>query len=608
MTVSRRPAAIAIMATFLLCTPLVHGKEDKAGEQLTALLDDIWEWNVRENPLFATSAGDHRFNDRLPKVSVADSNRRHEQDREFLSRLESIDRENLSPVDQVNYDLIARQFREDIAEFGFESHLIPITHRSGFHVEFPELRREVPLVTTKDYENYIARLRAFDGYAAGHIDLLRAGIAADKTLPDAILGGWEPTVETHIVDEPEQSLLYEPFKDFPTTVPESDRERLRGEAREAIRDGVAAGYRRFRDFMRDEYVPRARGSISASALPDGRDFYRHRVRRFTTLDPTPDEVHQRGLSEVKRIRGEMDEIIRRVKFDGDFSEFVEHLRTEPRFYANTPEELMQEASFILKRIDGELPSLFGRLPRMPYGLRPVPDYIAPRTTAAYYQRPTGDGTRAGFFYLNTYNLKGRPLFALEALALHEAVPGHHLQLAIQQELEDLPKFRRFSDCTAFIEGWALYAERLGRETGFYKDPYSDFGRLSMEMWRACRLVVDTGIHWLDWSRPKAIEFMQANSAQSLHNIEAEVDRYIGWPGQALAYKIGELKIRELRELAEKELGERFDVRTFHDAVLGGGAVPLDTLEKSVKAWIAEQQSNGKNAGPILSKVPSMTGG
>jgi uncharacterized protein (DUF885 family) len=503
--------------------------------------------------------------------------------------LEAIDGGELSSADRVNHGLLARQLREDIAEYEFQSHLTPITHRSGFHVEFPELRREVPLVTTKDFENYIARLRAFDEFAAGHIELLRAGIKAEKTLPAEIMGGWEPTAETHIVDDPERSLLFEPLQKLPASVPESEHQRLRDAARTAISEGVVPGYRRFREFMRDEYVPAARGSISASALPDGRDFYRFRVRRFTTLDITPEEVHQLGLSEVKRIRGEMDEIIRKVKFDGDFAAFVEYLRTEPKFYAETPDGLMQEAAAILKKIDGELPLLFGKLPRMPYGLRPVPDYIAPRTTSAYYQRPTGDGTRAGFFYLNTYNLKSRPLFALEALALHEAVPGHHLQLALQQELDDLPKFRRFSDCTAFIEGWALYAERLGLESGFYTDPYSEFGRLSMEMWRACRLVVDTGIHWFDWSRPKAIAFMQENSAQSLHNIEAEVDRYIGWPGQALAYKMGELKIRELRERAEKELGERFDVRAFHDAVLDGGAIPLETLEQRIDAWIEDQR-------------------
>jgi uncharacterized protein (DUF885 family) len=371
---------------------------------------------------------------------------------------------------------------------------------------------------------------------------------------------------------------------------------LREAAQVAIRDGVVAGYRRFRDFMRDEYVPAARGSTSASALPRGREFYRHRVNKYTTLETSPEAVHQRGLDEVARIRGEMEAIIREVEFDGDFAAFVEHLRSDPQFFAETPEEFLKEASFILKRIDGELPGLFGRLPRMPYGLRPVPDYVAPRTTSAYYQRPTGDGTRAGFFYLNTYNLAGRPLYALESLALHEAVPGHHLQIALQQELEDLPNFRRFGGSTAFVEGWALYAERLGLEAGFYQSPYSNFGRLSMEMWRACRLVVDTGVHYFDWPRERAIAFMQENSAESNHNIEAEVDRYIGWPGQALAYKTGELKIRELRARAEAALGDEFDIRAFHDAVLGGGAVPLDVLEATIDAWIADQAEVDDDAG------------
>jgi uncharacterized protein (DUF885 family) len=567
-----------------------------ARSQFAKLLDDMWEYALVESPLFATSVGDHRFDDQLGKVSVADSARRNKQDRDFQQRLAAIDRAALSAADQVNHDILARQLREDLAEFDFESYLTPITNRSGFHIEFPELRREAPLVTVADYENYIARLRAFDAYAAGHVELLRAGIAAERTLPAVILRGYEPTIETHIVDDPERSLLYEPLRQFPPTIPESEHERLRDAAKTAISEGVVAGYRRFRDFMKNEYVPAARGSISASALPGGRDFYRHRVRKFTTLDMSPEEVHQRGLNEVQRIRGEMEAIIREVKFDGDFKAFVEHLRSDPQFFATTPEELMKEASFILKRMDGELPGLFGRLPRMPYGLRPVPDYIAPRTTSAYYQRPTGDGTRAGFFYLNTYNLKGRPLYALEALAFHEAVPGHHLQLALQQELPDMPNFRRFGDCTAFIEGWALYAERLGLEAGFYKDPYSNFGRLSMEMWRACRLVVDTGIHYFDWTRERAIAFMQENSAESIHNIEAEIDRYIGWPGQALAYKTGELKIRELRSLAEKALGERFDVRAFHDAVLAGGAVPLDVLEANIKAWLAEQKGAAGAAG------------
>lgn len=305
---------------------------------------------------------------------------------------------------------------------------------------------------------------------------------------------------------------------------------------------------------------------------------------------TPEEVHETGQREVQRIRTEMDEIIKRVGFAGDFAAFVEHLRKEPRFYAETPEQLMKETAFVLKKMDGQLPKLFKTLPRTPYGIREIPAYIAPKTTTAYYQQPTGDGTQAGFYYVNTYNLKSRALYEIEALSLHEAVPGHHLQLALQQELTDIPKFRRFSPITAFIEGWALYAERLGLEVGFYEDPYSDFGRLTYENWRACRLVVDTGIHYFGWTRKQAIDFMANNTGLSIHNIEAEVDRYISWPGQALAYKTGELKIRELRAKAEAELGSAFDIREFHEVVLGSGAIPLDVLSDNVEEYIAKTRA------------------
>ncbi|MCA9165665.1 MAG: DUF885 domain-containing protein, partial [Planctomycetales bacterium] len=368
---------------------------------------------------------------------------------------------------------------------------------------------------------------------------------------------------------------------------ETDRERLTAAATEAIRESVVPGYRDFLQYMRDDYVPAARGSIGASALPNGRDFYRHRVRQFTTLDITPEQVHEIGLNEVQRIRKEMETIAANAGYNDHYTDFLDFLRTDEQFYASAPEQLQAEVALILKRMDGRLPELFGRLPRMPYGLKQVPAYIAPKTTSAYYMMPSGDGRRAGYYFINTYNLKSRPLFEMEALSLHEAVPGHHLQLALQQELDDLPAFRRFNNVTAFVEGWALYAERLGLEVGFYQDPYRDFGRLSFEMWRACRLVVDTGIHYLGWSREQAIEFMAENTALSRHNIEAEVDRYISWPGQALAYKMGELKIRELRSFAETELGERFDIRQFHDIVLGSGSVPLAVLEENVRLYVQE---------------------
>ncbi|MCH7477058.1 MAG: DUF885 domain-containing protein [SAR324 cluster bacterium] len=357
-------------------------------------------------------------------------------------------------------------------------------------------------------------------------------------------------------------------------------------------ESVTPGYRDFLAFMRDEYVPAAPGTIGASSLPEGRAFYRHRVRRFTTLDITPAEVHQIGVSEVARIREEMEQVKSRAKFSGDLNAFIAFLRTDEQFVPKSPEALMKEVALVLKRMDGQLPTLFKTLPRAPYGIRRVPDYIAPKTTTAYYSPPPGDGSRAGFYYVNVYNLKVRPLYEVQALSLHEAVPGHHLQIALQQEMTGLPPFRRFAGITAFIEGWGLYSERLGLEAGFYQDPYSDFGRLSFEMWRACRLVVDTGLHYQGWSRQRAIDYMAENTALSLHNITTEVDRYISWPGQALAYKMGELRIRQLRRRAEERLGDRFDVRAFHDVVLGSGSVPLDVLEANVMAYINDRAAAG----------------
>jgi uncharacterized protein (DUF885 family) len=569
----------------------VAGAENTARDELATLLSEAWEFRLREDPLFATQTGDHRFDDELPKVSLADEKRRNAAARSFVSRLEAIDRDDLSAADQVHYDIFGISLRRGIRDHEFQLHLMPITDRHGFHIEFPEMPRNLSLTTVRDYENYIARLGGFADYAAGHIELMREGLKQQMTLPSVVMQRYNQPLEAQIVDDPERSLLYAPLREFPTGVPEGEYERLRAVARKAIAESVVPGYRQFLEFMKSEYVPNCRGTIAASALPRGRDFYRYCVEKFTTLDDlTPQQVHEIGQAEVARIRGEMDEIIRNVKFEGDFEAFTEYLRNEPKFYAKTPEELEKEVAFAMKRMEGELPKLFGVLPRMPCGVRQVPAYIAPQATFAYYQTPAGDGSRAGFFYINTFNLPSRPLYMIEALSLHESIPGHHLQLAIQQELEDMPPFRKYTGFTAYVEGWALYSERLGLEAGFYTDPYSDFGRLTMEIWRACRLVVDTGIHYMGWTREQAIDFMSANSAMPMHDIRAEVDRYIGWPGQALGYKIGELKIRELRREAESRLGERFDVREFHDVVLGSGSVPLGVLEKNVAAWVERRLS------------------
>jgi len=573
-----------LLSYFLLLASMCATSIASETEAFRKLLADHWEFSMRADPLWATRTGDHRFNNRLPREALKDQQRRIGEREKFLQRLEDIDRAKLKPEERVNYDIYKRQLETGLAESRFHTYLMPITNRWGFHIAFAELPKRVPLKTIDDYENYIARLKQFERYTDDHIELMRQGIAQGYTLPAVVLEGFREPIAAHIVADATKSRLYEPFEDFPQQIPAEEQKRLRAAAKAAIEQSVVPGYEKFLEFMADEYVPAARGSIGASALPQGRAFYRHRVRKFTTLDLTPQQVHDTGLAEVKRITAEMEQVVKQAGFDGGRQEFVEFLRTDSQFYADEKKELLKETALVLKTMDGKLPTLFGRLPRTPYGIREVPEYIAPRTTTAYYSAPPGDGTQAGFYYVNTYDLKSRPLYEITALSLHEAVPGHHLQLALQQEL-DLPKFRRFGHFTAFIEGWALYAERLGLEVGFYEDPYRNFGRLSYEMWRACRLVVDTGIHYFGWTREQAIDYMLEHTALSRHNVEAEVDRYIAWPGQALAYKIGELKIRQLRKRAERELGEAFDIREFHDVILGGGAVPLTVLEANVQRYL-----------------------
>jgi uncharacterized protein (DUF885 family) len=397
-------------------------------------------------------------------------------------------------------------------------------------------------------------------------------------------------MKTHVVDDPEKSVFWKPFTAFPPGVPSAETERLRAAGREAIAKSVVPAYTSLLQFFTAEYRPGARETLGAYELPDGKAYYGWLVKHFTTLDTTPEEIHQIGLAEVDRIRREMDDVVKKTGFQGSFAQFLEFLRTDPRFYAKTPEELLKQAAWIAKRMDAKLPSLFGRLPRQPYGVEPVPDDLAPKYTGGRYVGAPLDGRRAGTYWVNTYALETRPLYQLESLTLHEAVPGHHLQGALTKELEGLPPFRRYSYVNAFGEGWGLYSERLGIEAGFYQDPYSDFGRLSYEMWRAARLVVDTGIHAMGWTRQQAIDYMSERTALSRHEVTNEIDRYISWPGQALAYKMGEIKIRELRARAEKQLGEHFDVRAFHDAVLANGSVPLDVLEQQIDAFIASRKN------------------
>lgn len=555
---------------------------------MVEVLDRVWEFELNESPSLATNVGDARGQDRFADESPEAVERRAVKRAEFLRELISVDPNSLSESRRIDRELLRLRLEGQLADHRFQTHLMPINNREGFHLSFPELAREMNPKTATDFRNYVARLNDFGRVIDEQIYWMRKGIAAGLTQPSIVLRDSVEQASVHIVDDPDQSLLL-------TNIPAETRQALGDEweaiadhIRDAIRTTVVPGYRRMAAFLKDEYVPASRDSIGISAIPRGAEFYRDRILRFTTLPLTAEEIHQTGIAENARIRAEMQAIVDKVGFDGDLDAFVEDLRTNPKFYAKTSDELMRHVAFILKTADGRLPELFGHLPRIPYGIREVPAYVAPQTTSAYYWPPSTDGKRPGFYYVNTYNLSSRPLYAMESLSMHEAVPGHHLQLAIQAELSDLHPISRESSFTAFIEGWALYSERLGKEIGFYQDPYQDFGRLSMEAWRASRLVVDTGMHAMGWSRPQAIAYMKDNTALSEHNVVAEIDRYIGWPGQALAYKIGELAISRLRARAESELGDRFDVRAFHDRVLEAGSIPLPMLEERIDGWITQQ--------------------
>lgn len=577
------------LGLIVLTSPMPPQKEAEARSKFRTLIDEAWEFELLEDPLLATSVGDSRFDDRLPLVSVADQARRAGVRRKLRDRLLAIDPAGLDETDRESYSLLRVKLEDAIRDFELHGYRFPINADSGFHMDFVQLTDQVPLDTTRDYENYLARLRAFPEYARQNTELLREGLQTGWTLPQAALKGYEKTIEAHVVADVSRSRFFKPFAAFPAGVPEADRPRLRAAGEKAIQDAVVPAYRAFLEFMTRDYMPRARATVGAGDLEGGREYYAYLVRHFTTLDLTPEEIHALGLEEVRRIRAEMEEVIRKTGFTGSFADFLKFLRTDPRFYAKTPEELLKQAAWIAKRIDGKLPSLFGRLPRQPYAVEPVPAEIAPKYTGGRYVPAPPRGKKAGTYWVNTYALESRPLYILESLTLHEAVPGHHLQIALSAELTDLPAFRRFIYIDAFGEGWGLYSERLGLEIGLYTDPYSNFGRLTYEMWRACRLVVDTGLHAKGWTRQQAIDYLASNTALSLHECATETDRYISWPGQALAYKMGELKLRELRRRAEEALGPRFDIREFHDRVLAGGAVTLPILEARIDAYIRSKR-------------------
>ncbi|RMF16381.1 MAG: DUF885 family protein [Alphaproteobacteria bacterium] len=564
----------------------------EAHHALQTLFAEEWEARLQRNPFLAGYEGDHRFDDRLPDPSPAAQARALKADRDWLARLDAIiglAGGALDEDDRLNAELFRFMLENRIRDARFRPWRIPFLSDSGFETEPVFAIEAMPFEDEADYRRYLRRLKRLPGYLHAHIANMRRGMAEGFTMPRAILDkALIPFARLAAPTRAEDSPFFRPFANLPKTIPPARAKLLKARARKVIGNRVLPAYRVLLTFMRDEYLPAARQTIGASDLPDGPAYYRAQIAKYTTLNLSPEEIHAIGWREVKRIRAEMRKVIAETGFKGDFAAFLAFLRSDPRFYAKTPEKLLEHAAWITKQVDGILPAFFGRLPRMPYGVRAVPAEIAPNYTTGRYW-PAIPGVRGGLFMVNTYALDKRPLYALPALALHEAAPGHHLQISLAREQADVPAFRRNLYVVAFGEGWGLYAEKLGEEMGIYRTPYERFGRLTYEMWRAGRLVVDTGIHAMGWTRERAVRFFRENTALSEHNIETEVDRYISWPGQALGYKLGELKILELRHRAERALGRRFDIRAFHDAVLEKGALPLPILERRIDAWIAEAQ-------------------
>ena len=545
-----------------------------------ALLDD---------PELATQLGDPRGQGRWTDESPDAIAQRKQCERDGLALMRSIARDKLSVSNQLNYDLLLDQLQTAVQGQAFPQELLQMSQLNGPQQDPAATLAMMPNASVEQLANQVSRLEALPQSIDQSIALMRAGIKAGVTPPRITLRDVPQQIRNQLVDDPAASPLLTGFVNIPQTVDSLQQAALREKAQLVYREQIVPAYDRLLAFTENEYLPAARESIAARDLPNGESWYNYDVKKRTTTDLTPEQIHEIGVREVARIHAEMEQVMAETGFKGSFAEFLVFLRTDPQFYYTSAEDLVRGYRDIAKRADPALTRLFGLLPRTPYGVIPVPEYAEQSQTTAYYQEGSLKAGRPGYYFVNTYALNTRPRWEMEALTLHEAVPGHHLQISLAQEMDGVPWFRQESSYTAFVEGWGLYAESLGSELGFYQDPYSHFGQLTYEMWRAVRLVVDTGMHYLGWSRQQAIDYFKENAGKQEHDIIVEIDRYIVWPGQALAYKIGELKFKELRAYAEHELGEQFDIRAFHDTVLGAGAVPLNVLEANVHRWVAGQK-------------------
>jgi uncharacterized protein (DUF885 family) len=573
----------------LLVSPAFAAKKP-ANAPLLKLFDQVWQEDLADDPIMATQLGDARFNDKLPDMSVETIEARNKRNYLRLASLRKINKEKLEKADQLNYDLFERDIRFRIDEHTYKPWLYAIRTFDG-----PQLLTEVsefaPFSTVKDYDNWIARINASGVFFDQWIALLQQGATERRTQPRVTVNKILEQIKPQLVTNPEESGFYTPFKKMPAGIPQAEKDRLQAAAKAAIQAVGVPAYQRFDKFLREVYLPASRDTVGIADTPDGDLYYRNRIKLFTTIDNiTATQIHNTGLAEVKRIRAEMEKTLEGINFLGNLDQFLHFLRTDDRFFYKTPEELLAAYEKTARAIEPQLPKLFGRLPKTPFGIRAIPAASAPTTTTAYYQPPSLDGSRPGNYYVNLYKPETRPIWEIEALTAHESVPGHHLQIALAYEIKGLPDFRRNASYTAFVEGWALYAESLGYELGLYQDQFSKIGQLNYDMWRAVRLVVDTGMHQFKWTRDQAIYYFKQNTGKSDQDIANEVDRYISWPGQALAYKLGQLRIQALRAEAEKALGTSFDIRAFHDKLLGMGALPLSVLETEMRAWMAAQST------------------
>ena len=576
---------LVLPAFFVLNTGIALASD----ESLEAVISNHWDWVLEQYPEYRREYGDMSGNQSWTDLSAEVLERRNEDTKAFIDDLDRIDPATLSETAQLNQRMLKTSLQEEVESYESGLHLIALNMRSGPQHRYTMVER-LPMATETDYVDWLARLENLPAQLAQYQALLQAGVDRERTQARIIIERVPNQLDALIVDNPEDSPFWGVFETLPASISPETAAELKSSARLIIADQLTPAYAEFKRFIEEEYLPKTRVRPGIGTLPGGKAVYAMLARHFTTTEMTPEEIHSIGLSEVARIRGEMEEVIEEVGFDGDINAFNDFLRTDPQFYYETAEELLEGYQAVSKRLDPELVKLFGKLPRMPYGVRPIAPELAPDTTTAFYMRPALDGSRPGWYYVNLYKPEVRPKYEMEVLSVHESVPGHHLQIALAQEIEGLPEFRRNSSVTAFIEGWGLYSERLGYDMGLYKDPYSRYGQLIYDMWRAVRLVVDTGIHYFGWSRQEAIDYFKDNAAKTEADIINEIDRYIGWPGQALAYKIGQLKMLELRAKAEDELGDRFDIRAFHDELLGAGAIPLDALENRMNQWIAAEKA------------------